>query len=147
VAPINQCAIVFQKDHAFEWIENVCDASPTPPGPTPPAPTTAAPSGGTFTQEQCSDAACSVGCTNYTFQLNTCLQLSGGGSATAVCNSQGLLLTEYPLSTTCSGISVPDQMATNTCLQDSDGTYFENFCTPSSKQQKTGKMIKKIKKH
>ena len=131
VAPINQCAIVFDKTKAFEWIENVCESGPgpnPPPAPTPaPQPPTA-----TFTQEQCSDAACSVGCANHTFKLNTCLPLSNGGSALATCNSPGLLLTEYPLSTTCTGLSVPDQMPINTCLQDSQGTYFENFCSTSS---------------
>jgi len=137
VAPINQCAIVFNKDKAWEWIENVCESGPgpnPPPAPTP-APT---PAGGSFTQEVCSDSACSVGCQNNTFATNKCLPLNGGGSAIAVCNSQGVLLTEYPLSANCSGISIPDQMPTNQCLQDTQGTYLQNFCTTSSTNAAAG---------
>jgi len=143
VNPINQCSIVFKADHAFKWIENVCSGKPAPP--TAP-PTTAAPSGGTFVQMQCTDAACSVGCSNYTFNLNTCLQLSDGGSAIATCNSQGLLLSEYPFSASCQGTSVPDQMTINQCLQDQDGTYFENFCNMAAKNALGGRAVKKIAK-
>ena len=138
VMPINQCSIVFKADSAFEWIENLCGGSNPTPAPAP---------SNTFIQEQCSDAACSVGCTNYTFQLNTCLQLSGGGSAIAVCNAQGVLLTEYPLSSSCTGVSIPDQMAVNTCLQDSDGTYFENFCTTGSGVFRASAKVKRVTKH
>jgi len=145
VAPINQCAIVFAKNKAWEWIENVCEAGPGPSPPKPPAPTPAPTSAGSFTQEQCSDAACSQGCTNHTFALNTCLGLSGGGSAIATCNSAGLLLTEYPLSSSCTGMSIPDQMTVDQCLQDSQGTYFENFCTTSSSGPSSG--LVKRRKH
>jgi len=146
VNPINQCSIVFQRNHAFEWIENLCASGPTTP-PSPPEPTPA-PSGGTFIQEQCTAAGCTTGCTNYTFNLGVCLGLSDGGSAIAQCNSGGLLLTEYPLSSSCTGPSVPDQMSINVCLQDSDGTYFENFCFSGiSKSAPTTTMkLKKIKK-
>jgi cysteine peptidase B len=143
VNPINQCSVVFKADHAFKWIENVCSGNPTPP--TPPA-TTAAPSAGTFVQMQCSDAACSVGCSNYTFNLNTCLQLSDGGSAIATCNSQGLLLNEYPFSSTCQGTSVPDQMTIDQCLQDESGTYFENFCNLAATKALSSRGVKKIAK-
>jgi C1A family cysteine protease len=144
VNPINQCSIVFQADHAFEWVMNNCGSSPSPPGPSPPTP----PPSGSFIQEQCSDAACSPGCQKPTFPLNVCLPLSYGGSAIAQCNSQGLLLTEYPLSSSCTGTSVPDQMQVNVCLQDSDGTYFENFCTTSSPAPKaTTRKLKKVKKN
>jgi hypothetical protein len=60
------------------------------------------------------------------------LKLSGGGSAIAVCESAGLNLTEYPLSDSCTGPSVPDLMPINQCLQDEQGTYFENICSNQS---------------
>ena len=54
-------------------------------------------------------------------------------------------MTEYPLSSTCTGYNVPDQMTVDQCLQDEDGTYFENFCTlGASKMRSTG--VKKVKK-
>jgi C1A family cysteine protease len=143
VNPINICTIVFKADHAYEWILNDCSSGPSPPGPSPPSPSPPGPSppgpsppgpSGTFIQEQCQDAACSQGCVNYTFQTGVCLGLSGGGSAIAQCNSQGLLLTEYPTSSSCTGPSVPDQMPTNQCLQDTSGTYLENFCFSSQFQ-------------
>ena len=151
VNPINQCSIVFQASHAFKWLENVCSGvKPTTKAPTaPPTPsTTAAPaSNGTFVQMQCTDAACSVGCTNYTFNLGACIALADGGSAVATCNSQGLLLTEYPLSSTCTGYSVPDQMTINQCLQDEDGTYFENFCNLNAGSFRATGVKKLVKKH
>lgn len=144
VNPINQCSIVFVKDQAFEWVENVCGSGP---GPSPP--TTTAPGSGSLIQEQCTSSDCSSGCTNYTFPLNKCLQLQGGGSATAQCNSQGVLLTEYISSTTCTGPSIPDQMAVNQCLQDTSGTYFENFCIPGAPQVSAhthGRKLRHMKK-
>jgi hypothetical protein len=104
---------------------------PSPPGPNPPAPTPQ-PASGTFVQMTCQDSACSQGCQNNTFKLNTCLPLNGGGSAIAQCNSQGVLLTVYESSSTCTGSSTPDQMPTNQCLQDNTGSYLENFCSSSS---------------
>jgi len=86
------------------------------------------------------------GCQNNTFALNTCLQLSDGGSATAACSATSLTLTEYPLSNSCTGFSIPDQMPLNQCLQDEDGTYFENFCTTGSGIAKLSG-LKKLKKH
>jgi hypothetical protein len=108
---------------------------PSPPGPSPPTPSPPTPSGGSLVQEICNDAACSQGCQNNSFPLNTCLPLSGGGSAIATCNSQGVLLTEYSSSSSCTGPSTPDQMATNQCLQDTSGTYLENFCVTGGAQR------------
>jgi cysteine peptidase B len=134
VDPINVCSIVFNPDKKEEFVQNNCGSgpgpNPPPPPPPPPSPTTAAPSGnGSFTQMQCTDAQCTQGCQSYTFPQNSCLKLSDGGSGIAVCQADGLLLTEYPLSSSCTGPSVPDLMPINQCLQDQDGTYFENTCT------------------
>jgi hypothetical protein len=125
----------------------VCNAGPgpSPPGPKPPAPTPQ-PSSGTVIQESCSDSACSQGCQNNTFALNKCLPLNGGGSAIAQCNSQGVLLTVYELSTNCQGFSMPDQMPTDQCLQDNTGGYLENFCTSSSSTESANKKVLRTRK-
>jgi hypothetical protein len=143
VNPINQCSAVFNSKEATYFVENICGSGPTPPGPTTPAPNS-----NTFTQMQCTGANCASGCKNQTFPLGKCLGLSDGGSAIAECSATALTLTEYPLSSNCQGFSVPDQMPLNQCLQDEDGTYFENFCNTgvaSAATKHTG--VKKPKKH
>lgn len=128
----NQCLI-----NNYPTTSIVNGSSPVPPpGPTtPPSPTTAAPSSGaTFTQKQCQDAACTQGCQSQTFPQNTCLQLEGGGSATAVCGSDALTMTMYMFSSDCSGFSVPEQQPINQCEQDDDGSYFENICPASARR-------------
>jgi cysteine peptidase B len=100
---------------------------PGPPGPTPTPP----PSGKTFTQKQCTDSACTQGCSSQTFPQNKCLQLEGGGSAIAICQPNDLEMKTYMFSQDCSGFSIPETQPINQCLQDEEGTYFENIC-PSS---------------
>jgi len=129
--PIDQCLVHFSKSRSDEFILNNCNPK-APTTTTTQAPTTTAAPTATFTQMQCQDTACSVGCQNATFQQNVCLGLNGGGSAIAVCNAQGLLLTEYPLSTSCTGMSIPSVMAVNTCEQMNGGGSLENFCPSSS---------------
>lgn len=97
-----------------------------------------------MTQMNCQDAACTQGCQNATFPLGQCLQLSGGGSGSAACNSQGILLTVYPLSNDCTGMSMPNQMPVDQCLQSEAGTYFENFCS-TTQQAVAGKLLKQTR--
>lgn len=101
--------------------------NPTPaPGPSPtPGPS---PSGGSLTQMDCFDSACSAGCRNNTFALDTCLPLNGGGSAIAHCEATTVTLTVYPGSANCQGFNEPNQMPLDQCVQGNAG-YFENFCT------------------
>lgn len=120
----NQCLI---NNYPTSSAVNGSAPPPGPPSPTnPPTPT---PSGATFTQIQCQDAACTVGCQSNTFQQNTCLQLEGGGSATAVCTATALNMNVYMFSQDCSGFSVPESNPINQCVQDESGSYFENQCS------------------
>jgi hypothetical protein len=126
--PINQCDIDFDSTHTESFIQNLCGAAPPPPTPAPPV--------ATFTQETCQDSACSQGCSNTTYGLNTCLSLAEGGSATATCGTDELVLTEYPTSQNCTGFSLPTSMPLNQCLQAGDGqSYFENFCPGQGARQ------------
>ena len=101
-----------------------------PPTPSPPSPPT--PKGKDFIQMDCSNSQCSSGCQNHTFPADKCLPLNGGGSAKAHCEATELVMTEYPISSDCSGFSIPSTMPLNQCLQNGDGQgYFENFCTPA----------------
>jgi hypothetical protein len=125
---INQCSIDFDSKSTEEFIQNLCHAGPAPPTPAPTAPPTPSPTQ-QFVQMDCSDSACTQGCTNNTFAANVCLPLSGGGSAIAVCSPGQLTLTEYPLSNNCTGFSIPSTMPLDQCLANGDGQgYFENFC-------------------
>lgn len=113
---------------------------PTPPGPSP------APAGKTFTQKQCSDAACTQGCSSQTFPQGQCLQLEGGGSAIATCTSSALEMKTFMFSQDCSGFSIPESNPINQCLQDQDGTYFENICSSSPAGALSAKTLR-IPKH
>jgi len=128
----NQCLI-----NNYPTTSVVNGSSPVPP-PPPPGPTSTStpaptPAGATFTQVQCQDAACSVGCQSNTFPQNSCLQLQGGGSATAQCTSSALVMNVYMFSQDCSGFSTSESQPINQCVQDEDGTYFENICSNSAR--------------
>ena len=126
------CAIVFGTFESESFVEQHCTSSPNPPAPTPaPAVPTPAPAGGSFTQKVCQDAACSVGCASHSFPQNTCLNLSGGGTAIATCTSTALVLVIYS-SSDCTGPSQSQSMPINQCLQDNTGTYLENICSSSA---------------
>lgn len=132
--PINQCNVHFSKTRSDEFILNNCAPKHTTTAPTSAAPVTTTPApSADFIQMQCQDTACSQGCQNASFAQNVCLTLNGGGSATAVCNAEGLLLTEYPLSSSCTGMSIPSLMPVNQCEQMNGGGSLENFCPSSSK--------------
>jgi len=128
--PLDQCSIVFSSEHTEHFISNDCHP-PAPKPTTTAAPPTPAPTSN-FIQMMCQDAACSQGCQNNTFPQNTCLPLNGGGSATVVCQPGEVVLTEYPLSQSCTGMSIPSTMPTDQCLQDQQGGSLENFCPTSS---------------
>jgi len=141
--PINQCSIVFSSEHSEHFISNDCNPPPAPTTTPAPAPTTTPAPSATFTQMVCTDAQCTQGCQNSTFPQNQCLGLNGGGSATAVCQATGLLLTEYPLSQNCQGLSIPDLMPIDQCLQDQSGGSLENFCSSgSSKMSAHAKIVR-----
>jgi len=144
---INTCSSVFSSN-GEQFTEIECGSSPSPPSPTnpvsppPPAPTPSpTPAGGTFIQEQCQDAACTQGCEQQTFPQNSCLQLSSGGSAIAVCQPSALQLTVYELSSTCTGPSQVVSQPINTCEQSSSGNYFENICSSSKPGQLSSKAM------
>jgi len=155
VDPVNQCSLL-TSFFDTKFVQNDCPSGPPPGPPTtapvpPPPPTPTPTQGQDFTQMQCQDAACSVGCTNYSFPQNECLSLSGGGSAMAQCQPGALVLTEYQTQD-CSGPGTPDSMQLNTCLQGT-GVYFENFCpgqttkyVPGRKPEAT-RRIQHRKKH
>jgi cysteine peptidase B len=117
-------------------------ATPAPAGPvaTPLPPAPPAPSGATFTQKVCSNAGCSSGCQSHTFKQNTCLSLQGGGSAKASCGSNGLTMTEYPTSSSCSGSSVPSTQAIDQCVKDQSGSYLENICSNANVELAAAKL-------
>jgi hypothetical protein len=146
--PINTCDIIFEPSGNEHFVMNECRKSspPSPPAPTqaPPtlAPATPAPTQQqTFTQETCQDAACSVGCQQQTFPQNACLNLSGGGTAVAVCTASALQLTVYQTSN-CTGASQTASQPINTCEQDNQGTYFENTCSGSSSKKLSDQMVR-----
>jgi len=125
---------------------SIVSKGPNPPGPTS-GPTSApapAPSTGSITQMNCQDSACTTGCTNNTFPLGQCLNLNGGGSATAACTPTSITLTVYPLSTSCSGPSEPNTMPAGQCLQDASGSYFENFCNQAANAKPMLRMAKRV---
>ncbi|KAH9597986.1 Peptidase C1A [Trypanosoma melophagium] len=103
------------------------------PGPTPNSTTTttttttSAPQPSTFVQMECKDSACTESCTRVTFNTNQCLPVSGGGSATVTCSAKTLNQEYFPLSSDCSGPSIPASAPLNQCLQGHDG-YVEFFC-------------------
>jgi hypothetical protein len=57
-----------------------------------------------------------------------------------VCQNDELVLTEYPTSTTCTGMSIPSSMPINQCLQSNSGGSLENFCSSSTSAKKGTKM-------
>eukprot|EP01084_Bolivina_argentea_P000317 601_1 len=104
--------------------------TPTPPAPGPTSPFTPTPApaaGGSFIQEHCQDAACTSGCQNMTFPVNTCLRVNGGGSAKVTCGTTTLDETVYQ-SADCTGASQTATMPLNQCLKGEQGGYFENLC-------------------
>jgi cysteine peptidase B len=115
--------------------------APTTMAPPTPA-TTAAPAGKTFTQKICPSAGCKSGCQEHTFPQGQCLQLQGGGSAKATCSANGLTMTDYPLSSDCSGFSIPTTQPINQCVQDEQGSYLENLCSGQSKVSADAKFRK-----
>jgi cysteine peptidase B len=120
---------------------------PSPPSPNTPAPMSPpSPSGATFTQKVCQNSQCSEGCQSHTLPQNQCLQLNGGGSAKAKCTSEGLTLSEYPLSNDCSGFSIPTTQPVNQCVEDTQGSYLENICS-NTMAAPQGKSIRSVRKH
>ena len=100
---------------------------PTAPGPSPPQPPT--PTIKMFIQEQCSDAACTVGCQNHSFPSGQCLPTSSG-SALVTCGATTLDQQSFT-TTDCSGPSTSSTMPLNQCLKSTTGNYFENICPTS----------------
>jgi hypothetical protein len=96
---------------------------PRGPPPSTPAPTPK----GFFIQEQCNDTRCSQQCQNTTFPTLECLQVTGGGSAVVECRP-GELVEKIYSAANCTGSFTSGSMPLNLCLQDSQGSSFENFC-------------------
>lgn len=94
---------------------------PTVP-PPPPGPTEA-----TFTQMDCQNQQCSVGCHNVTFVAGQCLRVQGGGSAKVHCTATQLVQ-EFYQTQDCTGAAKPESMPLDQCLKSGSGGYFENFC-------------------
>ncbi|CCD16903.1 unnamed protein product [Trypanosoma congolense IL3000] len=88
-----------------EYARSAVVSGPPPPPPTP-----------TFTQELCEGAECQSKCTKATFPTGKCVQLSGAGSVIASCGSNNLTQIVYPLSSSCSGFSVPLTVPLDKCL-------------------------------
>jgi len=119
---------------------------PGPPGPTPPTPPSPpSPSGGTFTQYQCPSYGCQSGCQGHTFPQGQCLQMEGGGSAIAQCTSSDLVLSIFPMSSSCSGNSEQQRQPLNQCLQDTTGTYIKNTCNSGADAKMAGAQSKLMK--
>ena len=139
----DQCLIT-----SFPCSSQVSGSGPTPPSPPSPTPAPGsassssanpppAPSGATFTQKICDDAACSEGCQSHTFAQNSCLQVTGGGSAIATCSALGLTLNVYS-TTDCSGSAQSSTEPVNQCLQDTSGSYLENICSGNAPSSSSG---------
>lgn len=94
--------------------------------PATPAPTW----NGNFTQKQCDDNDCSVNCTEISLPQNTCLNLTGGGSAKAHCDmtDQVLIQDVFPIDQVCWGPAAPQPMPLNVCLEAGGGGSFMNLC-------------------
>eukprot|EP00756_Hemistasia_phaeocysticola_P016848 Hpha_TRINITY_DN15501_c4_g3::TRINITY_DN15501_c4_g3_i2::g.105572::m.105572/K01336/E3.4.21.48; cerevisin len=101
-----------------------------PPTPSPPTPApTPSPTGTTFTQKSCHDGLCSFACQTNTFRFNECVQSigSGGSLIATACDSTGVTMTKWPLSSDCSGSFVFHEVEpVNRCLL--DYSWFENTC-------------------
>lgn len=130
---VNECLIT--DDPVSSKVAKAGPQPPQPPQPPVPQPTsgpTSGPSGSTFTQKVCTSSTCTSGCQSHTFPQGQCLQLQGGGSAKGKCSSEGLVMTEYPLSSDCSGFDIPSTQPVNQCVQDTQGSYLENICATTS---------------
>jgi cysteine peptidase B len=108
------------------------------PGPSPPTPTTNAPvppgppAAGTFSQNVCTDNACSVGCTTQTYNQGICYATDNGASAVFTCTGSSLSAQLYLFSNTCTGTSILVDEPANVCIQDDEGAYVTNVCAPSA---------------
>jgi hypothetical protein len=81
-----------------------------------------------FSQKICQDAQCSIGCITNTFPADTCLQVTGGGSAMCHCATNALIEQIFD-SGDCSGTPQTFNAPLNQCVQDTSGSYLENICS------------------
>jgi hypothetical protein len=104
-----------------------------PKPPAPPSPPTTKP----FTQVQCTDTNCSVGCKSVEFQQNTCVRLGGsGGSVKAFCKFDFLVQQVFLGSSNCTGTMKENAQPLNTCLISTTGVSFENYCSTTVNEPK-----------
>ncbi|CCD15484.1 unnamed protein product [Trypanosoma congolense IL3000] len=94
----NQCLV---QEYASSALVN----GPPPPPPPP-----------IFTQEFCQTPKCLGECTKAAFRTGKCIQMSRAGSVIASCGSNNLTQIVYPLSSSCSGYSVPLTVPLDKCL-------------------------------
>eukprot|EP00998_Keelungia_sp_KM082_P013155 NODE_9614_length_511_cov_25.687500_g9591_i0.p2 GENE.NODE_9614_length_511_cov_25.687500_g9591_i0~~NODE_9614_length_511_cov_25.687500_g9591_i0.p2 ORF type:complete len:127 (+),score=32.17 NODE_9614_length_511_cov_25.687500_g9591_i0:64-444(+) len=84
--------------------------------------------GANFTQEICQDSKCQ-NCTSHSFPQDTCLGVTGGGSAKIHCQVLDMKIEIWKTSTSCAGN--PDESGVqpiDICLQDTTGSYLKNVC-------------------
>jgi len=94
---------------------------------------------GYFQQLNCPFAGCTFMCQAITFPQGMCLG-TNGGSAKAFCTAQGLKQEIYT-TTSCVGTPQIINQPVNTCLNGTDGSFFENLCntqTPHAGGSATG---------
>jgi len=86
-----------------------------------------------FTQEECSDSACSHDCTSHSFEIGKCLVPQEGPASAIVesCNTAtGMVMKSWLVSKTCEGpLYLTTQQAVDRCLEDVGGTYVKNSCS------------------
>jgi hypothetical protein len=93
-----------------------------------------------FTQKQCSAKGCMSFCQNQSFPLGRCLELGGGGSAINTCGATELHQAIYANTTNCAGPATTSTLKLDTCLKDTQGSYFEVSCKPPTTGAYDGKL-------
>eukprot|EP00999_Lentomonas_sp_LEN2_P001755 NODE_2861_length_490_cov_93.991736_g2811_i0.p1 GENE.NODE_2861_length_490_cov_93.991736_g2811_i0~~NODE_2861_length_490_cov_93.991736_g2811_i0.p1 ORF type:complete len:112 (-),score=33.83 NODE_2861_length_490_cov_93.991736_g2811_i0:72-407(-) len=83
---------------------------------------------GTFEQKICPTSSCTTGCQTHKFPTDTCLRVTGGGSAKVTCSPPNLVI-EFYGNMDCSGTARKESEPLNKCLRDTSGSYLENICS------------------
>lgn len=108
-------------------------------GPQPP--------GTYFTESQCPFKGCNFLCQNMSFPQGQCLQVNGGGSAIATCQPTQLVQKFYNNSQDCTGAYQTGTAPLDQCLQDSQGSYFEVFCTTAAPPERQVRKGLRVRRH
>nr|prf Cys protease:ISOTYPE=1 [Trypanosoma rangeli] len=120
----NQCLV---KNYACSAV--VGGPAPTP-NPSTTTTTTSAPGPSLLVQQLCSGPGCTTGCVNSSFPTGQCVHF-GRVSAILTCDATSAVEKLFPLSTDCTGPSLPVSVPLNKCLSFFIGSV-EFFCVSSA---------------